>query len=140
LLASTVSPGPDIVALGATTTNDGIVSIPGTAGTGFFSVATVNVGATATIAVTVDTGDVVLPVAISLCQTDSVTGACINPPTPNSSALVEMTANQTLTFAAFVQGIADVPFLPGVNRAYMRFKTANGAIVGSTSMAVRTVQ
>ena len=39
---------PDIVALAATVTNDGIANIPpGVFGTGFFSVATVNVGASA---------------------------------------------------------------------------------------------
>jgi hypothetical protein len=49
-LTSTSAPGPDIVALGATVTNNGIANIPpGMLGTGFFSVATVNVGAGAQI-------------------------------------------------------------------------------------------
>ena len=47
LLSASNTPVPDIVALAATTTNDGIVNIPGANGTGAFAVATVNVGASA---------------------------------------------------------------------------------------------
>ena len=48
LLSASNTPVPDIVALAATPTNDGIVNIPGTSGTGVFAVATVNVGASGT--------------------------------------------------------------------------------------------
>jgi hypothetical protein len=138
LLASTSAPGPDIVALGATTTNNGIANVPGPTGTGFFSVATVNVGASATVTATLDTGSAVLPAVLSLCQTDPTTGACINPVSPAASATVQIEANETKTFAAFVQGTGHIAFLPGINRAFMRFKTASGATVGTTSVAVQT--
>ena len=138
LLTSTSAPGPDIVALGATVTHDGIANIPGTTGTGFFSVATVNVGAGASITATVDTGGAALPVVLTLCQTNPVSGQCINPTVPGSSVTVQINAGQTPTFAAFIRGLMNVTFLPGVNRAFMRFKTASGATVGATSVAVRT--
>ena len=78
LLSASGSPVPDIVALVATLTNDGIANIPGTNGTGAFWVATVNVGAGGTITVSADTGAASLPVNISLCQTDPATGQCIS--------------------------------------------------------------
>src|SRR5262249_45045501 len=80
LLTSTTPPGPDIVALAATLTNDGIVNIPGAAGIGFFSVASVNAGASGLITATADTGGASLPVTLTLCQTNPANGACANPP------------------------------------------------------------
>jgi hypothetical protein len=38
----------------------------------------------------------------------------------------------------FVVGLGNVAFNPGVNGVFVRFKTAGGATVGSTSVAVRT--
>jgi hypothetical protein len=58
--------------------------------------------------------------------------------TPGASATVQIATGQTPTFAIFVQGIGTVPFLPGANRAFVRFKTAGGATVGATSVALRT--
>src|SRR5262249_17754670 len=45
LLSSSTGPVPDLVALSATLSGDGIVNISGAAGAGAFSVATVNLGA-----------------------------------------------------------------------------------------------
>jgi hypothetical protein len=107
LLSASSGPGPDIVALGATPTHDGIVNIPGVNGTGFFSVASVNVGASAQIIATVDTGGVSLPVILSICQTNPVNAQCINPAVAGPSATVQINAGQTPTFAVFVRGYAD---------------------------------
>jgi hypothetical protein len=41
LLSASANPVPDIVALGATLSGDGIVNIPGVAGIGAFAVATI---------------------------------------------------------------------------------------------------
>src|SRR4029077_20911854 len=49
LMTASVAPVPDIVALGATAGNDGIVNIPGATGAGAFAVGTVNVGITSSI-------------------------------------------------------------------------------------------
>ena len=139
LLTSTSAPGPDIVALAATVTNDGIANIPpGVFGTGFFSVATVNVGASAQITASVDTGSVSLPIAPALCQTNPGTGACLEPTVLSTSTTVQINAGQTPTFAVFVVGLGNVAVNPGVNRVFVRFKTAGGATVGATSVAIRT--
>jgi hypothetical protein len=70
LLSASNTPVPDIVALAATITNNGIVNVPGTMGTGAFAVATVNVGASGNITASADTGSATLPVNITLCQTN----------------------------------------------------------------------
>ena len=78
LFSGSTAPVPDVVALAATPTNNGIVNIPGTNGTGAFAVATVNVGATGPITASADTGATSLPLAVSLCETNPSTGQCIS--------------------------------------------------------------
>jgi hypothetical protein len=136
LLSASLTPIPDIVALAATTTNDGIVNIPGTNGTGAFAVATVNVGASGSITASADTGGLTLPVNISLCQTDPATGQCISAIGP--SVTTQINANATPTFGIFVQGNGNVPFDPAANRIFVRFKDSGAVTRGSTSVAVRT--
>ena len=136
LLSASATPVPDIVALAATTTNDGIVNIPGASATGVFAVATVNVGATGTITASADTWSVTLPVKISLCQTDPATGQCIS--AIDSTVTTTINANATPTFGIFVQGNGNVPFNPAANRIFVRFRDGGGVTRGSTSVAVRT--
>lgn len=137
LLTATSGPTPDIVALGATPSGDGIVNIPGVSGTGVFSVATSNVGASSSIIASVDTGGVALPVSVTMCQTTPATGQCTT--AQASSITTTINAGQTPTFAVFVKGLGPVPFRPGVNRVFVRFKTFAGRTVGSTSVALRTL-
>jgi FG-GAP-like repeat len=127
---------PDIVALAATDTNDGIVNIPGTNGIGAFAVATVNAGASGSITASADTGSATLPVNISLCETNPATGQCISG--IGSTVITQINANATPTFGIFVQGSGDVPFNPATNRIFVRFKDGGGVTRGSTSVAVRT--
>jgi Cellulase (glycosyl hydrolase family 5) len=136
LFSSSAFPVPDIVALAATLTNNGVVNVPGTNGTGAFAVATVNVGATGTITASADTGSATLPVVISLCQTNPATGQCISAIGP--SVTTQINANATPTFGIFVQGNGNVPFDPAANRIFVRFKDGGNVTRGSTSVAVRT--
>jgi hypothetical protein len=136
LFSGSASPVPDIVALAATLTNDGIANIPGTNGTGAFAVATVNVGASGNITASADTGSVTLPVNISLCETNPATGQCISGISP--SVTTQIDANATPTFGIFVQGGGNVPFDPAANRIFVRFKDGGNVTRGSTSVAVRT--
>ena len=136
LLSASNTPVPDIVALAATITNDGIVNVPGTNGTGAFSVATVNVGASSSIIASADTGAAILPVNVFLCETNPATGQCVSGIGPSVSTTTN--AGATPTFGIFVQGNGNVAFDPAGNRIFVRFKDAGNITRGSTSVAVRT--
>ena len=136
LLSASTTPVPDVVALAATPTNDGIVNIPGTNGTGAFAVATVNVGATGAITASADTGATSLPLTVSLCETNPATGQCISG--IGSTVATTINANATPTFGIFVQASGNVPFDPAANRVFVRFEDGANVTRGSTSVAVRT--
>jgi hypothetical protein len=136
LLSASSTPVPDIVALAVAPGNDGIVNVPGMTGTGVFAVATVNVGASASITAMADTGGATLPVNIFLCQTNPTTGQCISAIGP--TVTTQINANATPTFALFVVGTGTVPFDPANNRVFVRFKDTSHDTRGSTSVAVRT--
>jgi Protein of unknown function (DUF4038)/Putative collagen-binding domain of a collagenase len=136
LLSASLTPVPDIVALAATPTNDGIANIPGTNGIGVFAVATVNVGASGSITASADTGSASVPVNISLCQTNPATGQCIS--AIGGSVTTTIVAGATPTFGIFVQGNGNVSFDPAAKRIFVRFKDSGAVTRGSTSVAVRT--
>jgi hypothetical protein len=137
LLVADSNPVPDIVALSATLTGDGIVNL---ASTGVFAVATVNVGVAGNITVSADTGSASLPVSIALCETNSATGVCINPTVPTPGTVTTSIASgATPTFAFFVTGTDTVLFDPANNRIFARFQDAGGVTCGATSVAVRTL-
>ena len=136
LLSASMNPVSDIVALAATPTGDGIVNLPGDTGANAFAVATVNVGSQGMITVSADTGSATLPVVLFVCETNA-TGACLSPPA--SSVTTTIAAGATPTFSIFVTGTGTVPFDPANNRVFVRFRNANGATRGSTSVAVQTL-
>jgi peptidyl-Asp metalloendopeptidase len=136
LLSASATPVPDMVALAATPSNDGIVNIPGGTGTGAFAVATVNVGASGSITASADTGAASLPLTVSLCETNPATGQCISG--IGSTVTTTINTNATPTFGIFVQASANVAFDPALNRIFVRFKDSGAVTRGSTSVAVRT--
>jgi subtilase family serine protease len=135
LLSASTTPVPDIVALAASS-DPGIVDIPGASGIGVFAVATVNLGAASAITATANTGSAVLPVTLTLCQTNPQTGVCLA--TAAASASATINANATPTFGIFVTGSGSVSFSPAVNRVFVQFADPTGAVRGETSVAVRT--
>lgn len=137
LVSASTTPVPDVIALAATLTNDGIVNIPGASGTGAFAVASVNVGAGGSITVTADTGGAAVPVSLSLCQTDPGSGVCLAPPA--GSVTTAIANGATPTFGVFVSGTGSaVAFNPAANRVFVRFRDGGGVVRGATSVAVRT--
>jgi hypothetical protein len=136
LFSPSATPTPDILALVATPTNDGIVNLSGTNGVGAFAVATVNVGAGDAITVSADTGGAILPVSVFVCQTDRQTSACLSPPATSVSTTI--LSNETPTFGVFVAAAGDVAFVPETHRIFVRFNDTGGATRGLTSVAVRT--
>ena len=136
LLFASPTPVPDVIALAATATNDGVVHIPGVNGVGAFAVASVNVGASASITASVDTGGVALPIDLTICMSNPANGQCLVGPAQNVT--VPVNANDTPTFSIFVFGKGSpVTFDPAVNRVFVRFKNG-GATAGATSVAVTT--
>ncbi len=135
LTTSTVEP-PDVIALAATATENGVVSAP-TGATGAFAVATTDFGTAGNILVAVDTGGLNLPVNLTLCQTDPTTAQCLAPPV--STVPVSYTGNETASFSVFATATGPIPFNPATTRAFVRFIDANGgASRGSTSVALRS--
>jgi hypothetical protein len=136
LFLASATPVPDIVALAATLNNDGIVNIPKPNGTKAVALATINLGAGDTITVLADTGGVILPVNVFICQTDPQTSACLSPPA--SSITTMILSNETPTFGVFVAAQGDISFFPEIHRIFVRFKDSNNVTRGLTSVAVRT--
>jgi streptogramin lyase len=139
LLSSSTTATPDVIALGATPSGDGILGITGTSGTGAFAVATANVGAAGTITASVDTGAATgVPLTLTICQSNPTTAVCTNPSTPAATATLTVNANDTPTFSVFATASGAVTFAPATTRIFVRFKDSGGATRGSTSVAVRT--
>jgi hypothetical protein len=136
LLSASTTPVPDILALAATSTSDGIVNIPEAIGAGAFSVATMNLGASGNITVSADTGNAILPLNVFLCETDPGNGQCISALSANVTT--QINANATPTFAVFAFARGHVSFAPAAARIFVRFKDSEAIIRGLTSVAVRT--
>jgi hypothetical protein len=136
LSASTTSPTPDVIALGATVQNDGIVHVTGSPSTGVFAVASDNLGSSDMIKVATNTGAATLPVTITLCQTNPTTGVCLQTPMPTVTTTIA--TNATPTFGIFVSASGTVPFDPANNRIFVTFTDSTNAVRGETSVAVET--
>tara|TARA_R110002073_G_scaffold230248_1_gene391186 strand:+ start:2192 stop:4345 length:2154 start_codon:yes stop_codon:yes gene_type:complete len=129
----------DVIALAATIGNTGRVEVP-TAGNqvGVFSVAVSNVGTSASITVSADTGGQTITGigSFEICQTNPTTGACL----AGRAATQTLTINQneTATFGIFVRGNGTaITNDPAQNRVFVRFNEGATAR-GATSVAVRT--
>jgi hypothetical protein len=137
LLSASTTPTPDVIALGATLQNDGIVHVTnGSPPTGVFAVATDNLGSGDTITVATNTGTASLPIAVTVCQTNPTTGACLQP--VSATVATTISSNTTPTFAVFVSASGNVPFDPTNNRIFVTFTDSSGAVRGETSVAVET--
>jgi probable HAF family extracellular repeat protein len=98
LLSASATLVPDVVALGATTSNDGILHIPN--GSAAFAVATVNLGAGSTITATANTGAASLPLTLTLCQTNPPTGQCLAPPAASVTTAIAAMRRRPLRSSA----------------------------------------
>jgi hypothetical protein len=136
MLVASTTPAPDLVALVVTATGDGILTLAGPAGSGAFSVATANVGASALITATANTHGLNLPLTVLICESDPVTAAC--KATPAGSVTAQANGGQTLTFSVFALAEGPVAFDPAVNRIFVEW-SLGGVLVGRTSVAVRTL-
>ena len=132
-LTFSTTPVPDVVALAATASNNGIVSTPvGTAAA--FAVATDDVGAPGSLTASLDTEGIQLPLILAVCESNSSNGACLASPAP--SVAVTFTTGGTPTFSVFITPSAPIPFARASSRVFLRFLDTNGESHGSTSVAV----
>ncbi len=132
LLSASDTPVADVVALVATATNNGVVET-NASGAGAFSVASINLGAQAQVTATVSGTNSVVPLALSVCPTDSL-GNCLQDAAP--SVTLSVGAGATPTFSVFVQAAEAIPFDPANTRIRVTFADASGVIRGATSVAV----
>jgi len=136
LLSASATPVPDVIALAATVSNDGIARLDAS-GNSAFSVASVNVGAAGALTVRADTGATSLPVTLAMCQSDPVTAACINPANPTFDPIsVDIEANGTPTFSVFVSSSQAIASDPAANRSRVVFTDSGGRVRGQTSVAI----
>jgi YVTN family beta-propeller protein len=135
-LVLSAAPTADIIALAATAGDTGIVEVP-EGGAAAFAVATINLGVTAPLTVSVDTGTAVLPLAATLCQSNPATGQCLAPPAAALS--LSIAAGASPTFSVFLQASGPIAFAPASARSFLRFTDGGGVRHGSTSIAVETV-
>lgn len=139
--SASTTPVADIIALGLTPTADGTVYVPTTSRTNAFSVASINLGASATVQVQAQVSNPQLAATTSMCQTDPLSGICINPSTPTSAPVVtDIDSMETPTFAVFVTTSDTLAFDPANSRINVRFSDETGALRGSTSVAVSSTE
>lgn len=134
ILTASSDATPDLVAIGATPSNDGIVRLEGPNGAGFFATAAVNIGISGTVSASADDGGKELPVTLQLCETDNAGNwiSCGN----NLSRSVA--SDQSVYYTVFVTGTGQpISFDPANKRLFLRF-SANGQTVGATNVAVTT--
>lgn len=132
LFSASNEPTPDIVALSATLSNDGIVTIPPGDQFGFFTVAAVNVGVGSTVDV-FPRATGTRPETLLVCETNPASGACLGGPA--GSVTTTIGAGATPTFAVFVAGDTPIAFDPANNRIFLDFVA--DVVRGSTSVALR---
>ena len=123
----------DVVALAATATNLGVV-LAGPDMPGAFAVATANVGATEVITVSPVAQFTNPNISLNICETNPLTGACLNPPAPSVTTNIAGTA--TPTFSIFVSANTSIAFAPDQFRIQVVFTDPTGNVRGSTSVAV----
>ncbi len=136
ILSAAQSNPADMLTIGLTATGDGTISIPGPSGAAAAAIATSALGADADLTLSADDGGSGLPLALFVCETNPVSGACLAPP----AATVDIASvnGETRTFAVFANASGDIVFSPGQNRVFLRFKDVGGVVRGATNFAVRT--
>ena len=126
---------PDVIPIGVTPSNDGVVRLQGAAGTNFMAAAATNIGSAATMTVKpVVTG--MSAASVSICETDPGTGACRT--TPSATVSRSFATNAVATFSLFVTATGDIPFDPAARRLRLDFVDGNGVVRGQTSAALTT--
>ena len=135
LVGGSATPTPDLVALAATASNDGVLRL-NAGGTGAFALAAVNIGSAGTFTLSADTGNGQLPVNLTVCETDAASN-CVSAGGAQTSVPITIGAGGTPTIAVFAQSSGTIAFDPAANRVRVRFVDDQGIVRGSTSVAIQ---
>lgn len=129
-------PVPDLIAVSATPTSDGILTLANESAAGAFAIAVANNGEAAPLTVQPVVSDPALPLTATICETDASTGACL---TSRSASLErEFGAGETATYSIFIRAAGPVPFDPAQHRIAFEALDSDNVSRGATSIAVRT--
>jgi hypothetical protein len=134
LISMSPSPVPDVIPVGVTPSQDGVVRLPSTSGSQVFAAAAVNIGAAATLTVTPSIGGGASASAL-VCRTDAQ-GQCAAPPSPSVSHVFAPSA--PATFTVFVTASGAIAFDPSAKRVRLEFLDAGLVSRGQTSAALTT--
>ena len=135
-------PTPDVVAIGATLSGDGIVSAAAGNWTAY-SVAALNLGVAGPVTVSPYFWDSNRTqhegqgLELEVCETNPTTGQCVTARVPDLD--IDMARFETRTFTIFVrdQGFSPISFGPAQRRVFAHF-WLDSRLVGATSAAYRT--
>jgi hypothetical protein len=134
-LTATAAPGPDVIAIAATASGDGVLRADSPARRGAMAVAALNIGAPARLIVRPGTGVYQWPVELTVCET-AADGRCLQP----AAASMELDFNPgaARTFTVFARGDdrLGTPLLPDIARVFLNFETLDGIPAGATSAAL----
>jgi subtilisin family serine protease len=136
-LTTTAIETADILAVTATPSSDGILTVP-LNGVAAFSLAAVNIGSPATVTLEslIYSLPLALAVSVEFCETNPSTGRCI---TDRSAQLpVHFARNDARTFTAFVRSAgSQLQDDPSAHRIYLRF-SSTGSQTNASSIAIQT--
>lgn len=127
---------PDIIAISATPSGDGVIRMNRAGGRGAMAVAAVNIGAAGNVRVRALDAQYMPGLAeFTVCETDA-SAQCLSAPV--AELTVNFAQDQVRTFAVFAQGQdgGGVPFYPDILRVRLQLlDAASGYTVGTTSAA-----
>ncbi len=136
LLTFDTNPVADMIAIGLTPSGNGVSYLTGSGSSGVMSVATSNIGAAASLTARARLYNSATPVAVSICETNPSTGACLAAP---SSTVTRTVANgNNATWSAFFSATGAVPLDVANTRVAFEFVDGGGVVRGSTSVALTT--
>lgn len=127
---------PDIIAISATPSGDGVIRMNRAGGRGAMAVAAVNIGAPGNVRVRALDAQYMAGMAeFTVCETNA-SAQCLSAPVPE--LIVNFARDQVRTFAVFAQGQdqGGVPFYPDILRVRLQLiDVGSGFTVGNTSAA-----
>ena len=130
---------PDIIAIGATLSGDGVLRIESAGGRQAMAAAALNIGDTATVTVRPVTGRYAWPIDLEVCETGP-DGRCLSPPV--ASLPINFASGETRTFTVFARGDSrlGIPLMPDIARVFLNFEAEDGSALGATSAALFSPQ